>query len=81
MTTRILPSLLRMIAATASGWMTRSCSSRPTSSMADIAVVSSRYPIAIRSAIPHLLSPSTPLADSGTFIECRRRATRIAPMG
>jgi hypothetical protein len=34
--TRSLPSRLRTIAATASGWMTRSRSSRPTSSMAAI---------------------------------------------
>src|SRR5215217_7403939 len=50
-TTRILPSLFRMIAATASAWMTSSCCSRSASSIADSAVVSSGYPIAIRSAI------------------------------
>jgi hypothetical protein len=66
-TTRILPSLLRMIAATASAWMTSSCCRRSVSSIADSAVVSSGYPIAIRSAIPTslplLVRPSGPWED------------------
>src|SRR5215216_6848433 len=59
--TRSLPSRLRRIAATASGWITRSCSSRPTSSMAANAVVSSGYPMAIRSAMQHLPQAGPPL--------------------
>ena len=50
-TVRILPSLFRMIAATASAWITNSFCRRSASSIADSAVVSSGYPIAIRSAI------------------------------
>jgi hypothetical protein len=63
--TRSLPSRLRTIAATASGWITRSRSSRPTSSIAASAVVSSGYPIAIRSAIPNtsIYPPKLPSAS------------------
>src|SRR5436190_4272709 len=51
-----LPSLCRTIAAIASGWMIRSCASRSASCWASIAVVSSGYPMAIRSTMPGPLS-------------------------
>src|SRR4029453_13396721 len=62
-TARILPSWFRMLAATGSAWITSSFWSRSASSIADSAVVSSGYTIAIRSAIcaSLLVGPAVPV--------------------
>ena len=81
-TTRILPSLFRMIAATASAWMISSCCNCSASSIAASAVVSSGYPIAIRSAIP---APPSVTVDAarrlGPHMESRRSVTGIIRSG